>query len=96
MEKDYYYDYDSHHYDTPTIDRFSHFYSATKQNNAESQYAKLNVNHPKKSPKCEPLEWIKRNRKTCVFLAAIVILVSIIVAISSKRQSKFKLGSWKM
>ena len=84
MENDYYCSDDSHHYDTPAIDRFSHFYLVTKQNNAESHYAKLYVNTPKKSPKCEPLECIKRKRKTCIFLAAIVILASIVVAITSK------------
>jgi uncharacterized membrane protein YkgB len=86
MEKDYYYQDDSHHYDVPNIDRFSHFYLTTRQNKEESYYSKLDLNL-KKSPKCKPFKWIKQYRKTSL-LGAIVILALIVVAISSKRKRK--------
>ena len=80
MEKDYYYRDDSHHYDVPNIDRFSHFYVATKQNKEES----LDKN-PKTSPKCKPFEWIKQNKINCILLGALVIL-ALVLAITSKRK----------
>ena len=65
----------------PNIDRFSHFYLATKQN----KEVKLDQNL-KKSPKCKPFEWIKQNRiKIVLSLGAIVILALVVVAISSKK-----------
>ena len=84
MEKDYYYRDDSHHYDVPNIDRFSHFYLTSRQNKEESHYAKLDFNL-KKSPKCKLFEWIKQNRIKSVLLGAIVILALVVVAISSKK-----------
>ncbi len=84
MEKDYYYRDDSHHYDVPTIDRYSHFYLTSRQNKEESHYAKLDLSL-KKSPKCKPFEWIKQNRKKSVLMGAIFILALVVVAISSKK-----------
>jgi len=83
MEKDYYYPDDSHHYEVPRIDTFSHFYVATKQNKQES----LDKN-PKTSQKCKPFEWIKHNKKNCILLIALVIL-ALVVAIASKRKRNF-------
>jgi len=82
MERGYYYceTDDSYHYVMPNIDRFSHFYLATKQN----KEVKLDQNL-KKSPKCKPFEWIKQNRKKSVLLGAIVILVLVCFAVASKR-----------
>jgi hypothetical protein len=77
MEKDYYYSDDSHHYDVPNIERFSHFYLAEKQNQAEKHYAKLDLNI-KKCPKCKPLEWSKKNRKACILLGFMFILALVV------------------
>jgi hypothetical protein len=87
MEKDYYYPDDNHHYDVPTIDRFSHFYLRTEQKNEDSHYAKLDVNNPKTSPKYEPFEWMKQNKITFL-LASLIILAILVVSIASKRRRK--------
>jgi hypothetical protein len=89
MEKDYYYRDDKHHYDVPNIDRFSHFYLATKQNKEESHYAKLDLNL-KKSPKCKSFELIKQNRKISILLVVIVILALVVVAVACKKINHLK------
>ena len=81
MEKDYYYPDDNHHYEVPIIDRFSHFYVATKQNKEES----LDKN-PKTSPKCKPFEWIKQNSKKSILLGVIGILALVCIAVARKRK----------
>ena len=69
---------DSYHYVMPNIDRFSHFYLATKQNKEEQLDQNL-----KKSPKCIPFEWIKQNKKIRILLGAIVILALVCFFVAS-------------
>ena len=83
MERGYYYyeSDDSYHHVMPNIDRFSHFYLATKQN----KEVKLDQNL-KKSPKCKPFEWIKQNSKKSILLGVIGILALVCIAVARKRK----------